>query len=80
MAKILSNAGIVTGLPVEAEHVSQSVNALTAAEAYDIIISGSLTVNNLKYPIVDGAAGQCPHFRKFMLKFQNQKIFRLTFG
>tara|TARA_B110000977_G_scaffold40028_1_gene53806 strand:+ start:1 stop:2319 length:2319 start_codon:yes stop_codon:yes gene_type:complete len=58
MAKILSNAGIVTGLPVEAEHVSQSVNALTAAEAYDIIISGSLTVNNLKYPIVDGAAGQ----------------------
>ena len=58
MAKILSNAGIVTGLPVEAEHVSQSVNALTAAEAYDINISGSLTVNNLKYPIVDGAAGQ----------------------
>ena len=58
MAKILSNAGIVTGLPVEAEHVSQSVNALTGAEAYDIRISGSLTVNNLKYPLVDGAAGQ----------------------
>ena len=58
MAKILSNAGIVTGLPVEAKHVSQSVNALTAAEAYDINISGSLIVNNLKYPIVDGAAGQ----------------------
>jgi hypothetical protein len=34
------------------------VNALTAAEAYDINISGSLIVNNLKYPIVDGAAGQ----------------------
>ena len=58
MAKILSNAGIVTGLPVEAEHVSQSVNALTGAEAYDIRISGSLTVNTLKYPIVDGTAGQ----------------------
>ena len=58
MAKILSNAGIVTGLPVEAEHVSQSVNALTGAEAYDILISGSLTVNTLKYPIVDGTAGQ----------------------
>tara|TARA_B110000902_G_scaffold28555_1_gene30942 strand:- start:1784 stop:6178 length:4395 start_codon:yes stop_codon:yes gene_type:complete len=58
MAKILSNAGIITGLPVEAEHVSQSVNALTGAEAYDIRISGSLTVNNLKYPLVDGAAGQ----------------------
>ena len=56
MAKILSNAGIVTGLPVEAEHVSQSVNALTGAEAYDITISGSLVVNGLTYPYVDGPA------------------------
>jgi len=44
MAKILSNSGIVTGQPVEAQHVSQSVNALTGAEAYDITISGSLSV------------------------------------
>ena len=58
MAKILSNAGIVTGLPVEAKHVSQSVNALTAAEAYDISISGSLVVNTLTYPYVDGTADQ----------------------
>ena len=58
MAKILSNAGIVTGLPVEAKHVSQSVNALTAAEAYDINISGSLTANTLTYPFVDGTADQ----------------------
>ena len=58
MAKILSNNGIITGLPVEAHHVSQSVNALTAAEAYDINISGSLTVNGVKYPIVDGTANQ----------------------
>ena len=58
MAKILSNAGIVTGLPVEAKHVSQSVNALTAAEAYDINISGSLIVNTLTYPYVDGTADQ----------------------
>ena len=56
MAKILSNAGIVTGLPVEAEHVSQSINALTGVEAYDITISGSLVVNGLTYPFVDGAA------------------------
>lgn len=56
MAKILSNAGIVTGLPVEAEHVSQSVNALTGAEAYDITISGSLVVNGLTYPYTDGPA------------------------
>ena len=58
MAKVLTNAGIITGQPVEAAHVSQSVNALTAAEAYDINISGSLTVNNVLYPIVDGTVGQ----------------------
>jgi len=57
MAKILSNTGIQTGRPVEAHHVSQSVNALTAAEAYDISISGSLTVNGIVYPIVDGVSG-----------------------
>ena len=57
MAKVLSNAGIITGKPVEAAHVSQSVNALTAAEAYDINISGSLTVNNILYPITDGVSG-----------------------
>ena len=56
MAKILSNAGIVTGLPVEAEHVSQSVNALTGVDAYDITISGSLVVNGLTYPYIDGPA------------------------
>ena len=44
MAKNLSNNGIITGQPVEAHHVSQSVNALTGAEAYDISISGSLDV------------------------------------
>lgn len=44
MAKTLSLTGIVTGLPVEAEHVSQSILALTGAEAYDITISGSLEV------------------------------------
>ena len=58
MAKILSNNGIITGQTVEAHHVSQSVNALTAAEAYDISISGSLTVNAVQYPIVDGTANQ----------------------
>ena len=56
MAKILSNTGIVTGLPVEAEHVSQSVNALTGVDAYDITISGSLVVNGLTYPYIDGPA------------------------
>ena len=44
MAKILSLNGIVTGQPLEAEHVSQSILALTGLEAYDITISGSLNV------------------------------------
>ena len=44
MAKILSLNGIVTGQTVEAEHVSQSILALTGLEAYDITISGSLNV------------------------------------
>ena len=44
MAKNLSLSGIQTGDAIEAKHVSQSINALTGAEAYDITISGSLTV------------------------------------
>jgi hypothetical protein len=44
MAKTLSLTGIITGLPVEAHHVSQSIKALTGADAYDITISGSLGV------------------------------------
>lgn len=44
MAKILSLNGIVTGQTVEAEHVSQSILALTGLEAYDLTISGSLNV------------------------------------
>lgn len=44
MAKNLSNTGIVTGQDVEAHHVSQSVDALTGTDAYDITISGSLIV------------------------------------
>ena len=44
MAKILSNSGIIDGSPVLAGHVTQSINALTGAEAYEITISGSLEV------------------------------------
>ena len=56
MAKILSLTGIVTGLPVEAHHVSQSIKALTGAEAYDISISGSLgVVGTTTLQIVSGS-------------------------
>jgi hypothetical protein len=44
MAQQLSKTGITTTQTVEAWHVTQSVDALTAANAYDIDISGSLGV------------------------------------
>ena len=43
MAKILSNSGITTNDTIRAGHVTQSVDALTGTDAYDITISGSLT-------------------------------------
>ena len=45
MAKILSKSGISTGQDVLASHVTQSIDALTGIEAYDITISGSLDVD-----------------------------------
>ncbi len=49
MAKILSNTGISSGSIIEAPHVSQSIDALTGVEDYDITISGSLTVTGSIY-------------------------------
>jgi hypothetical protein len=46
MAKILSQTGIDTSQTVEAWHVTQSIDAFTGVEAYDITISGSLTLQN----------------------------------
>ncbi len=42
--KTLSNSGIQTGDIIEANQVSQSVDAFTGADDYDITISGSLTI------------------------------------
>jgi hypothetical protein len=44
MALVLSSASISSGETIRAGHVTQSIKALTGAEAYDITISGSLTV------------------------------------
>ena len=44
MAKELSKSGISTGQDILAGHVTQSVDALTGTEAYDITVSGSLTI------------------------------------
>lgn len=44
MACTLSNSGIATGLVIRASHVSQSVDAFTKGNAYDITLSGSLVI------------------------------------
>ena len=44
MAKKLTQVGIETGNTVEAFHVTQSINAFTGTEDYDISLSGSLNV------------------------------------
>ena len=44
MAKNLSNNGIVLNQVIYPQHVSQSVDAFTGADDYDITISGSFTV------------------------------------
>ena len=44
-----SQNNITTGLTVQAGHVSQSVDAFTGAEGYDITVSGSLIVTGSLY-------------------------------
>lgn len=44
MALVLTKAGISTGNTVEAYHVTQSIDAFTGTDAYDIILSGSFTL------------------------------------
>jgi len=44
MANILSNIGITSGSIVETTHVTQLIDAFTSAEAYDLTLSGSLTI------------------------------------
>ena len=43
MAKTLSTTGIATDSIVKAAHISQSIDALTGVDAYDITVSGSFT-------------------------------------
>jgi hypothetical protein len=44
MADILSKTGITSGSIVQVGHVTQSVDAFTGIQAYDITLSGSLTI------------------------------------
>lgn len=52
MAKVLSKDNISTGKPVEAWNVTQSIDAFTGEEAYDISISGSFILTGSLY--IDG--------------------------
>ena len=44
MAKTLDKSGIQNGQTITAADVSQSIDAFTGTDAYDITISGSLSV------------------------------------
>jgi len=44
MALTLSKTGITTGQTIEVGHVTQSIDAFTKVTAYDITLSGSLTL------------------------------------
>ena len=44
MANTLSKTGISTDGTITAAHISQSIDALTGTQAYDITISGSLII------------------------------------
>jgi len=45
MANTLSTTGISSNSVIKPEHISQSIDAFTGVEAYDITLSGSLSIN-----------------------------------
>jgi hypothetical protein len=45
MANTLSTTGISSNSIIKPEHISQSIDAFTGVEAYDITLSGSLSIN-----------------------------------
>ena len=49
MANSLSKINIVNGDIVEAYHITQSIDAFTGTEAYDIVLSGSFTLTGSLY-------------------------------
>ncbi len=56
MAKILDKTGITTGNTVEAYHVTQSIDAFSGLDAYDITLSGSFTMTgSIDAPTITGS-------------------------
>lgn len=54
MSNILSKTGILSNQTIQTWHVTQSIDAFTGVEAYDITISGSLNIDgplNLDSPV-----------------------------
>lgn len=56
MAKILDKTGITTGNTVEAYHVTQSIDAFSGLDAYDITLSGSfIMTGSIDAPTITGS-------------------------
>ena len=54
MAKNISEVGIVDGQIVYANQILQLTDALRGDEAYNINLSGSISINDIVYPTTDG--------------------------
>lgn len=79
MARILSNTGIVSGQTVEAQQVSQSIDAFSAAnqQDYDISISGSFKVTGSQFIEPDTLLTQ---IKPFILSYDETtgQIFKMS--
>ena len=54
MAKNISEVGIVDGQIVYANQILQLTDALRGDDAYNINLSGSISINDIAYPTTDG--------------------------
>ena len=54
MAKNISEVGIVDGQIVYADQILQLTDALRGDDAYNINLSGSISINDITYPTTDG--------------------------
>ena len=54
MAKNISEVGIIDGQIVYADQILQLTDALRGDDAYNINLTGSININGIEYPTVDG--------------------------
>ena len=54
MAKNINEAGIVNGQIVYADQILQLTDALRGDDAYNINLTGSISINDVTYPTTDG--------------------------